>query len=90
MVRSGQYYDVIAYKGYSGLCLTHQESIESVVNDINDIAARAKEQGYNNDEKWVILLVEWERVWDDNEVFVSSIEKRTAVALYDNGVVTKY
>lgn len=89
MTRTGHYYDVVKYQGYSGLCLTHTESIESVADDINDIEKRAKEQGYNNDGKWVIVLVEWERIWDDNNVFVSSYEKRTAVALYDNGTVTE-
>ena len=90
MERSGLYYDVVKYKGYSGLVLYHQDSIEGVVNDLNDIVKRAKEQGYNNDEKWVIVSVEWERKWTDDEVFISSSERRTAVALYDNGNVTIY
>lgn len=86
-VARGKYFDVVAYKGFGGLCLTHQDNVEDVVKDIDDIVKRAKEQGYNNDEKWVIFSVEWMRVWND-DVFVSSWEHRQAVALYDNGVVT--
>ena len=86
--RSGYYYDVIRYKGYDGLVLYHQDTFDGVVEDIRDIEKRAKEQGYNNDQKWVIMAVEWGRTWDDDDVFVSSWEKRTAVALYDNGTVT--
>ena len=88
MERTGHYYDVIAYKGHSGLCITHNERVEDVVSDINDIVKRAREAGWHNDEKWIIVSVEWGRTWDDDGVFVSSWERRSAVALYDNGEVT--
>lgn len=86
-VVSGRYYDVVAYKGHSGLCLYHQDSIGDVVKDIDDIVKNARERGYNSNEKWVIFSVDWERTYDD-DVFVSSWEHKKAVALYDNGVVT--
>lgn len=88
MERTGHYYDVIAYKGYSGLCITHNERVQDVVADIDDIVKRAKESGWNNNEQWIIVSVEWGRTWDDDNAFVSSWERRQAVALYDNGVVT--
>lgn len=88
MTRSGYYYDVVKYKGHSGLCIHNNERVEDVVDEINRIVAHAREEGWNHDEKWLIVLVEWERVWDDDDVFCSSWEKRTAVALYDNGTVT--
>lgn len=90
MKRNGKYYDVIAYKGCSGLALYHQDSIEGVVNDINNIVKRAKDAGYNNNEKWIIVSVEWERTFIGEDIFLESWEKRKAVAFYDNGNVTVY
>lgn len=77
-----------AYKGYHGLVVHNNERFEDVVEEINNIEKRARERGYNNPEKWLIVSVEWERLWDDDEVFISSWEKKTSVALYDNGTVT--
>lgn len=87
MERNGFYYVVQRYKGHSELDILHNTNLDDVVSGINDIVKRAQERGYHNDEKWLIVSVEWERKWTDDEVFVSSWEKRTAVALYDNGEV---
>lgn len=88
MYRNGRYYKALAYKGYSELCINHNETIEGTIKDIEDIVKQAKEQGYNTSEKWLIVQVDWGR-FTENDVFVYSWENRKTVALYDNGVVTR-
>lgn len=81
-------YEVRAYKDSHGLMITHNERVEDVIQDINDIVERARSRGYYNDEKWLIVSVETETIYDDDYVFESQHTYRRAVALYDNGVVT--
>ena len=88
MERTGYYYDVTNLHNNCGLVIYHKDSVDAVVEDINDIVADAKRKGYRNDEKWLIISVEWGKTFDDDGTFVSSWEKRTAVAFYDNGIVT--
>ena len=88
MERKGVYYDVVKYGGFGGLCITHNESVESVAADIADIEKSATAQGYPA-ETWLIVRVEWGRMWDENGVFLSSWENRRSVAVYDGGEVTE-
>lgn len=81
-------YEVISPTGYSGLCIRRTDTFDDVVSEINASVARAKERGYNNDEKWLILRVEGYTDRGDDGVFVASSETRKAVAMYDNGTVT--
>lgn len=83
------YYDVVSMGGCFGLQIRDKDSFESVVKEINDITLRAKKSGYDNDEKWLIVLVHMTRYWDDNGIFIFEEVKKTAYALYDNGHVKK-
>ena len=87
MKYGGTYFDVIRYKGTGSLCLTNKDSFEGVVENIKAIEEKAKANGYDNNERWIIVRVKWKRVFDDDGVFMYDEEKRTAVALYDNGAV---
>ncbi len=51
---------------------------------------RAREAGYNNDEKWLIIEVTTATITDDKGRFVSETTDRKAIGLYDNGKVTMY
>ena len=62
---------------------------DSTVASIEDVVARAKAAGYDNDEKWLIVKVEWEKVFDENGIFQKETTTRTTVGLYDNGKVTR-
>ena len=88
MERFWHYYDVVRYKGYEGLCIVHNETMDGVISDINDIVKSAERSGYHNDEKWIIVSVECGTKLDEDGVFDSSWKKCVAVALYDNGKVT--
>lgn len=86
-------YEVRKYKDNCGLCIAHDgrcepTTLEKVVEDINDSCKRAKAQGYNNDEKWQIVKVERNTIYDDDGVFCCSSETQKVVAFYDNGKVT--
>lgn len=51
MQRSGFYYDVTSLDGLHGLVMKRAESLQSIVKDIDGVVSRAKELGYNEDEK---------------------------------------
>ena len=91
MERFGRYFDVVAYGDNHGLVIRNNESVAAVVNEIDEIVRRAQSLGYHNNEKWIIVSVDWSRTFREDGgkfVFVSSSEQRKAVALYDNGKVT--
>jgi len=83
------HFDVVSMDGFHGLAVRNKDSFELLVEEINEIAARAKRLGYDNDEKWMIVSVRLVRKWDDNGVFISEEISKTAYAYYDNGAVTK-
>lgn len=83
------YFDVLSMDGSGGLVVRNKDSFELLVEEINEIAARAKRLGYDNDEKWMIVSVRLVRKWDDNGAFISEEIRKTAYAFYDNGTVTK-
>ena len=91
----GEYYEVRRYKQHHHLNIPHDgrcypTTLDEIVEDINIICANAKERGYDNDEKWQIIKVEYTTVYDDHSVFCTHSETKRVVALYDNGVVTKF
>ena len=83
------YFEVISMDGFHGLVVRQKDSFELLVEEINEIVARAKRLGYDNDEKWMIVSVRLVRKWDDNGMFISEKISKTAYALYDNGTVMK-
>ena len=91
MARQIQYYEVVSIEGSHGLQISNMvnESFELTVEAIDEAVARAKEQGYNNDEKWLIVEVIREREWNDDGMFLWDKVTRKAIAFYDNGTVTK-
>lgn len=83
------YFDVVSVDGFHGLAVRNKDTFELLVEEINEIVARAKGLGYDNDEKWLIVSARLVRKWDDSGVFISEEISKTAYALYDNGTVTK-
>lgn len=82
------WYEVVSPDGRCGLCVRRTDTLDDVVDEINGSVERAKERGYNNDEKWLILRVDGYTDRSDDGVFIASSETRKAVAMYDNGTVT--
>lgn len=89
-VYSGYFYKVPKYKDTSELNINRTDNFDDVVEEINRSCERAAKLGYHNDEKWLIVLVEYQSVYDDDGVFCSSWRNETAIALYDNGTVTEF
>lgn len=89
MKMTGSYYDVCSFESTHGLVIRNNDSFESTVESINDVVERAKAAGYDNDEKWLIVKVEWEKVFDESGIFQKEIMTRTTVGIYDNGKVTR-
>lgn len=86
--RYGHFYEVRSLDDCHGLApIFGNEDYDKVVEGIKYQDNRAKEQGYDNDEKWLIILVEWEKAYDNRGVFENEIIRRRAIALYDNGTV---
>ena len=90
MKRSGGYYDVRSFDDTHGLVIRKKDSFESAVESIEDVVERAKAQGYDNDEKWLIIRVDWEKTFDEQGIFQKETTTRTAVGAYDNGTVTRF
>ena len=94
-VYTGEYYEVLRYKGTSNLCIAHDgriepTTIEKIVNEIRSICIEAKERGYDNDEKWQIIKVEYTSIYSEDHVFVQSSQSKRVVAFYDNGDVIRF
>lgn len=83
-----KYFDVVSMDGLHGLAVRNTDAFELLIEEINEIVARAKRLGYDGDEKWLIVSGRLVRKWDDNGVFISEEISKTAYALYDNGKVT--
>lgn len=67
MQRKGTYYEITAPDNTHGL-FGKFESAEEAIEDIKRQCARAKDAGYTNKEKWLIVRVNWcERFTDDGE-----------------------
>lgn len=91
MSRIRQFYEVTNIEGTHGLHISNMsnESFELTIEEIDEAVKRAKAQGYNNDEKWLVIEVVREKEWSDNGAFLWEKSLKKAVALYDNGKVTK-
>lgn len=84
--RYGHYYEVRSLDDSYGLAtIFGNEDYDKVVEGIIYEENRAKEGGYDNDAKWLIILVEWEKAYDNRGVFENEIIRRRAISLYDNG-----
>lgn len=85
----GTYFDVLHMDGNGGLCTHNNEDFDKTVDEINRICESAKAQGWKNDDKYMIVMVEWTKKYDGLGNFVFSETTKTAFATYDNGIVTK-
>lgn len=89
MKMKGDYFDVCSFDSIYGLVIRNNESFEGVVESIQDVVDRAKAAGYDNDEKWLIVKIEWEKDFDEKGIFQKETVMRTTVGIYDNGKVTR-
>ena len=89
MIRTGNYFDVCSFDSTHGLVIRRNDSFEAVAESIEDVVQRAKAAGYDNDEKWLIVKVEWEKSYDEKGIFQKETTTRTTVGIYDNGAVTR-
>ena len=89
MKRTGSYYEVCSFDGIHSLVIRSNDTFEATVEALQDVVDRAKAAGYDNDEKWLIVKVEWEKYFDENGVFQKETVTRTTVGIYDNGKVTR-
>lgn len=89
MKRTGSYYEVCSFDGIHSLVIRSNDTFEATVESLQDVIDRAKAAGYDNDEKWLIVKVEWEKDFDENGVFQKETVTRTTVGIYDNGKVTR-
>ena len=90
MIRTGSYYDVCSFESTHGLVIRNNDTFEATVESIQDVVDRAKAAGYDNDEKWLIVRVEWEKDFDEKGIFQKETMTRTAVGAYNNGTVTRF
>ena len=89
MKRTGIYFEVCSFDGIHSLVIRSNDTFEATVESLQDVVDRAKAAGYDNDEKWLIVKVEWEKDFDENGVFQKETVVRTTVGIYDNGKVTR-
>ena len=89
MKRTGSNYDVCSFESTHGLMIRNNDTFETTVESIKDVVDRAKAAGYDNDEKWLIVKVEWEKEFDEKGIFQKETTTRTTVGIYDNGKVTR-
>ena len=90
MIRTGSYYDVCSFESTHGLVIRNNDTFEATVESIQDVVDRAKAAGYDNDEKWLIVRVEWEKDFDEKGIFQKETMTRIAVGAYNNGTVTRF
>ena len=86
----GKHYEVMSTKKHERNMLAirqDHETVDSVIDEINEIVKRAKGKGYDNDEKWVVIECQYDEIRNEDDIFVCSTEKRLTVAIYDNGTV---
>ena len=89
MKRTGIYFEVFSFDGIHSLVIRSNDTFEATVESLQDVVDRAKAAGYDNDEKWLIVKVEWEKDFDKNGVCQKETVVRTTVGIYDNGKVTR-
>lgn len=89
MKRTGFYFEVCSFDGIHSLVIRSNDTFEATVESLQEVIDRAKAAGYDNDEKWLIVKVEWEKDFDENGVFQKETVTRTTVGIYDNGKVTR-
>ena len=89
MKRTGIYFEVFSFDGIHSLVIRSNDTFEDTVESLQDVIDRAKAAGYDNDEKWLIVKVEWEKDFNENGVFQKETVMRTTVGIYDNGKVTR-
>lgn len=83
-----KYFDVHNMTGNGGLCTRKGEDFEALIEEINSICESARANGWNNDDKYVIMENHVIREWDENGMFVYEKHTITAYAKYDNGFVS--
>lgn len=88
------YYKVVSYNHFAhGLCVYNNKYFNDVVDEIDEIVKKARERGFNEDEKWLIVRVTVSKTWEadgDRASLISSSEACKTVALYDNGVTRSW
>ena len=89
MKRTGNYYDVCSPDSTHRIMIRRNDSFDAVVESLNDAVEHAKAAGFNNDEKWLIVKVKWEKTFDEQGIFRHEATSRTTEAIYDNGTVIK-
>lgn len=83
-------YQMMRPSGGSILGELYYESIEKAIEGTEYQVNRAKENGYHNDEKWLIVMITTATITDNNGNFVSQTVDKKAIGIYDNGNVTMY
>lgn len=61
------------------------ESYEKAVALLKAHIRCMQENGCSSSEKWMIVTVKWERIYDESGVFLSETAQRRAVAVYEDG-----
>ena len=89
MKRTGVYFEVCSFDGIHSLVIRSNDTFEATVESLQDVVDRAKAAGYDNDEKWLIVRIEWEKDFDENGIFQKETVIHTTVGIYDNGKVTR-
>ena len=80
---------MFSFDGIHSLVIRSNDTFEATVESLQDVVDRAKAAGYDNDEKWLIVKVEWEKDFDENGIFRKEAVMHTTVGIYDNGKVTR-
>lgn len=84
----GETWEVMRKNGNGGLCMwyyTSNDSQEGARYAIDEANRRAVEDGYSA-EQFLIVHHEWMRLFNDNGVFLSSEETKTAVEMYPDTI----
>ncbi len=92
MTRHNTWYEVSDYADFCKLDLwgAYPKTFDEVIEKIEEIVARAKAKGYDNDDKWLIIKCEGIREDDKDGAFLRSTVKRECEGRYDNGKVERY
>ena len=83
------YFDVVSMDGLSGLVVHNKDSYELLIEEIDEIVAKAQAAGYYNDEKWLIISVRLERSWSEDGMLLMERITKMPYAKYDNGLVVR-
>ena len=83
------YFDVLSMDGSGGLVVYNKDSYELLIEEIDEIVARAQASGYYNNEKWLIVSVRLERSWSEDGMLLMERITKMPYAKYDNGLVVR-